>query len=165
MDWSFYKNCILEPAVIYSGSDNQLSKLSETDKTEVATSVQIDFQQSLRNRFALVNTSSVNTLRIRVTLTGVETNTMVLSALTKVTPIGLVSNGIKSFNGEQGRLSGSVTYAVEVYDSASGKLLRAYVTKQYPRAESITSSFGSLDAAEAGAQNGAAILVQQIQLK
>jgi hypothetical protein len=48
---------------------------------------------------------------------------------------------------KQAIFSGSVSYAVEIYDSASNRLLCAYVAKQYPWAET------SLPAAERAPQD------------
>jgi uncharacterized protein DUF3313 len=44
---------------------------------------------------------------------------------------------------KQAIFSGSVSYAVEIYDSASNRLLCAYVAKQYPWAENLFASFGT----------------------
>jgi hypothetical protein len=49
-----------------------------------------------------------------------------------------------------------------VYDSASGRLLRAYVTKQYPNAMNLPAAFGSLSAARTGMDKGAEALVEQL---
>jgi len=102
-------------------------------------------------------------LRVRATLTGVETSTPVISTLTKIVPIGLVVNSVQSVRDKQAAFTGSVSYAVEVYDSTSGKLLRAYVAKQYPFAENVSASFGTLDASRSGIRSGADELVVQLQ--
>ncbi len=78
-----------------------------------------------------------NTLRVRVTLTGIGTNTSGLAPMLKLFSLGLLINTVDTVQDRQGPLSGSVSFAVEIYDSASNRLLRAYVSKEYPAAENI----------------------------
>ncbi|KAF0223158.1 MAG: hypothetical protein FD176_2129 [Rhodospirillaceae bacterium] len=85
-----------------------------------------------------------------------------VSTLTKVTPVTLVINVVQTVRDKPGPFSGTVSYAVELYDSTSNRPLRAYVTKQYPWAENIAASFGTLDASKAGIRNGAELLLAQL---
>ena len=57
-------------------------------------------------------------------------------------------------------LSGSVSYVVEIFDSQN-RLLRAYVAKEYPSAENLAPSFGTLAATKAGVREGADNLINQ----
>jgi hypothetical protein len=59
-------------------------------------------------------------------------------------------------------MTGSVNYAVEIYDAQSNRLLSAYVTKQYPNAMNIGSSFTTMDASKVGIRKGADALVEQV---
>ena len=70
--------------------------------------------------------------------------------------------GVQSVRGGQGAFSGSVSYAVEVYDSGNGRLLKAYVSKQYPNLMNLVAAFGSLGAAKTGIDKGADALVEQL---
>ena len=108
------------------------------------------------------STPGSTTLRIHLTLTGIETNTPVLSSLTKIAPVNLVINVVQTARDKQAIFTGSVSYAVEIYDSASNQLLRAYVSKQYPFAENLFASFGTSDASRAGIRNGAKDLMAQL---
>ena len=47
-------------------------------------------------------------------------------------------------------LSGSVSYAVEIYDAATNRLLNAYEAKQYPTAMNVNASFGASGASKVG---------------
>ncbi|HKX41855.1 MAG TPA: DUF3313 family protein, partial [Burkholderiaceae bacterium] len=58
--------------------------------------------------------------------------------------------------------TGSVTYAVEVFDATSNALLEAYITKQYPSPMNIGASLGTLDASMTGIRKGAEELVAQL---
>ena len=51
---------------------------------------------------------------------------------------------------------------MEVRDSESSKLLKAFVEKQYPVAENVTVSLLPLDATRAGIRNGADDLIAEL---
>jgi Protein of unknown function (DUF3313) len=161
-DWHKYAAVIVDPVTVYSGPDQQFGNTSDADKTVLAAYMQKEFAEALKPKFALVTELGPTTLRIHVTLTGVETSTPVLSSLTKIAPINLMVNVVQTARDKQAIFTGSVSYAVEVYDSASNQLLRAYVAKQYPFAENLFASFGTSDASRAGIRNGAKDLVAQL---
>lgn len=62
---------------------------------------------------------------------------------------------------KEGLLTGSVSYAVEIYDATDNRLLSAYVTKQYPNALNAGASFGALSASKVGIRKGADALLAQ----
>ncbi|WP_036839894.1 DUF3313 domain-containing protein [Pleomorphomonas oryzae] len=161
-DWSQYSAFLLDPVLIYSGPDGQFGNVSDEDKRALASYIQEQFAGALKAKFAAATTPSANTLRIRVTLTGVEANVPILGTVSKVVPAGAVMNTVQTARDKQGLLSGSVSYAVEIYDSTSNRLLRAYISKQYPWAVNVFASFGPLDAARAGIRMGADDLVLQL---
>jgi len=162
-DWSRYTAATLEPVVIYQGPDAQFDDADASDRQALAGYMQSVFGEALRERFKTPVSTPAQTLRVRVTLTGLETNTPVLSTVTKVLPIGLVRNTANSVSGGQSHNGGSVSYAVEIYDAGTQELLRAYVSKRYPMAMDIGASMGTLAAAQAGAREGAEDLVSQLQ--
>jgi hypothetical protein len=162
-DWSKFTGVILDPVSVYSGPDQQFGNTSETDKRGLADYMQAQFAQALKTSYALVTAPGPNILRIHVTLTGVEATTRGLSPVTKIVPVGLIINAVQTARDKQGAFTGSVSYAVEIEDSASHRLLRAYVSKQYPAAENIAASFGKLDAAETGIRKGAQALLTQLR--
>jgi len=55
-----------------------------------------------------------------------------------------------------------VSYAVEVYDATTNRLLHAYVEKQYPNAMNVGATLGSLSAAKTGIRKGADELVAKL---
>lgn len=163
VDWSRYDAVILDPITIYEGPDHQFGDLSQDDKADLAAYAQTSFAAALKTRYAVTDAPNPGALRVHVTLTGCETNMPVLSTLTKISPVGLVINTVQTARNKQGTGSGSISYAIEIYDSAADRLLRAYVSKQYPFAENIAASFGSLDAARAGIRNGSEDLIGQLR--
>jgi Protein of unknown function (DUF3313) len=161
-DWHKYNAVIVDPVIVYSGPDQQFWNTSDADKPVLAAYMQQQFAEALKPKFALVTEPGPTTLRVHLTLTGLETNTPVLSSLTKILPVNAIINVVQTARDKQAIFSGSVSYAVEIYDSASNQLLRAYVAKQYPFAENLFASFGTSAASRAGIRNGAKDLVAQI---
>lgn len=122
--------------------------------TAPAHYAQGEFAQALATRYAPASVPGPTTLRIQVTLTGLETNKALLATFTKVDLLGSVVNTVRTVQGAQGSFDGSVSYAVEIYDSVSNRPLRAYVSKQYPVAENVGATFGALSAAKVGNSQG-----------
>jgi len=162
-DWSRYHSVLLDPVVIYRGADQQFGKLSENDKAELARYMQLQFTQALQSRYAIVAATSSSTLRIHVTLTGAETTVPILATVKQLMPLGALVNTVRSAVDKPSRSMGSISYAVEIYDGISNRLLRAYVSKQYPAAEDIPASVGALSASEIAIRKGAKSLLAELQ--
>jgi CRP-like cAMP-binding protein len=163
VDWRTYNKVIIEPVVIYRGPDQQFADMSEEDKVSLASYMQTRFTEKLGRRFTLVNQRGPNTVRVRLTLTGAVANTPVLGTLSRFDLAGAVYNGVQAARDGEGSMTGSVIYAVEIFDAATSRLLGAFVSKQYPSPLNIKASVGSLAAAEAGLDKGADTLVAQLK--
>lgn len=163
VDWRAYNKVIIEPVVIYRGPDQQFGDISEQDKASLASYMQTRFAEKLRNRFALTSHRAPNTLRVRLTLTGAVANTPVLGTLSRFDLAGAVYNGVQAARDGEGTMTGSVMYAVEIFDAATSRLLGAFVSKQYPNPYNIKASVGQLAAAEAGIDKGAEALAAQLR--
>ncbi|MBR0932485.1 DUF3313 domain-containing protein [Bradyrhizobium jicamae] len=163
VDWRSYTRAILDPVVIYRGRDHQFGDMSDSDKAELAAHMQTSFRTKLAGRFTMVDSRGPNTIRVRLTLTGAVTNTPVLGTLSRFDMAGAVYNGVQAARGGEGTMTGSVIYAVEIFDASTGRLLSAYVTKQYPDAYDIRASIGPLAASFAGIDKGAESLATQFR--
>ena len=163
VDWRAYSKAMVDPVTIYRGPDNQFGDMPETDKDALAHYMQAQFVEKLASRFQITDQPDARTLRIRLTMTGADTTTPVLGALLHFDIAGGIYNGVQSIRGGEGLLTGWVTYAVEVFDARTHRLLKAYVTKQYPNSMNIGASFGSLAAAETGIKKGAYSLLEQLR--
>ncbi|MFE0758640.1 DUF3313 domain-containing protein [Inquilinus sp. NPDC058860] len=163
VDWRSYSRIIVDPVAIYRGRDAQFGDMSEEDKAELARTMQARFAEKLKSRFALAGDPAPGTLRLRLTLTGASTSTPVLSTFSRVDIGGGLYNGVQAVRGGEGLFTGSVIYAAEIYDAPTGRLLNAFVSKQYPGSMNIGATFGSLDAAKTGIDKGADALVAQLQ--
>jgi hypothetical protein len=161
-DLARYTRMIVDPVAIYNGPDQQFGSLSVADRTLVASYMRDEFAAAAGKRFTPTDTASADTLRLKVTLTGVETNVPVLSTITKLAPAPTLLNLIQTTRGKEGTFAGSVSFEVQAYDSTTNRLLEAYVSKQYPFAENILTSVGALTATRAGVRNGADALVPEL---
>jgi hypothetical protein len=160
VDWRRYTNLIIDPVQIYAGQDSQFEKVSDSDKTTLAQYMGDTFGEQLRQRFTMVSDPATPaTLRLRLTLTGAKKTTALASTFTRFDLAGTPYNLVQSMRGGQGTFTGSVSYAVEIYDAATGHLLYAYVEKQYPNAMNIGATIGALSASKTGIRKGADELV------
>ncbi len=162
-NWSGYSAIVMEPVVVYRGPDHQFGDLSDADKQELARYMGATFRKALGQRFRLVSGAGPNTLKLRLTLAGADTNTAVASTVTRFDLAGMPYNVVQSIRGKEGVLMGSVSYSVEIYDATNNQLLKAFVTKQYPNAMNVGATFGSLSAAKTGIDKGAEALVAQLK--
>src|SRR5262249_61135508 len=70
-------------------------------------------------------------------------------------PGGVEVNGKKTFRGLHGTACGAATYAIEIADAATDRLLMAYIANESAAPLDVTASLGYLDAARAGVRRGA----------
>lgn len=161
--WSRYTQVLLDPVVVYQGSDNQFGDMKGADRDELAGYMGKTFSKELATRFQLAKQPGPDTLRVKLTLTGAEKTKPLVGQFMHFDLAGNLYNGVQSVRGGQGAFSGSVSYAVEIYDSSNGRLLKAYVSKQYPNAMNLPAAFGSLGAAKTGLDKGADALVAQLR--
>lgn len=163
VDWHAYSKVMVDPVAIYSGADNQFGSISDEDRRVLTEYLHRTFASRLATRFESVTHPGPGTLRVRLTLTGAEKTTPFLGQFTHIDIGGNLYNGVEAIRGGQSLFGGSVSYAVEIYDASSSKLLKVYVTKQYPNAMNLTASFGSLGAAKTGVDKGADALLAQLR--
>ncbi len=154
-DLSAFSRFSLDPVAIYRGSDNQFEDISEEDKTELAKYMKARFAEKLAGLSERGARSSPESLRIRLTLTGARENTPVLSTLSRFDLLGGPYNAVQAVRGKEGALTGSVSFAVEIYAASTNELLAAYVSKQYPNAWNLGAGMGALSASRTGIDKGA----------
>jgi hypothetical protein len=157
-----YSKVQIDPVVIYSGPDSQFGSVPQEDRKSVAAYMQQKFAAALSSRYQIVTVPEPGTLRLHLTLTGIETGVPVLSTISHLTPAGLVINTGLEATDRNGTFFGAVSYAAELYDAQNGKLLYAYVTRQTPDALDVTASLGTLAAAREGVRIGATHLRNEL---
>lgn len=162
VDWAHYRHIIVEPVAIYSGADNQFGKMADSDRKQLASYMEEQFTEKLGTVFDLAHKSAPDTLRLQLTLTGAATTKPVLGTFSRFDLVGAPYNAVQSLRGREGTMTGSVIYVVEIFDASNGRLLRAFVTKQYPGAMNIKASFGAMRASMTGIRKGAEELAEQL---
>lgn len=163
VDWTRYRAALIEPVSIYRGPDAQFEDVPEQDKRMLADYMQQQFGMAIGQRWQRATTAERDSLRVRITLTGAKPSKRVLGTFMKVDLGGGSYNAVQAARGKEGAFSGSVSYAVEIFDAQSNRLLAAYVEKQYPSAMNIKASLGAYDAAKAGIRKGAEQLVKGME--
>ncbi|CAD2250034.1 DUF3313 domain-containing protein [Xanthomonas arboricola] len=163
VDWTRYRAALVEPVSIYRGPDAQFEDVPEQDKRMLADYMQQEFGNAIGQRWQRATVADRGTLRVRISLTGAKPSKRVLGTFMKVDLGGGSYNAVQAARGKEGAFSGSVSYAVEIFDAQSNRLLAAYVEKQYPSAMNIKASLGAYDAARAGIRKGAEQLVKGME--
>lgn len=163
VDWRRYQSIIVDPVAVYGGADGQFEDLTDAEKTELADYMRSSFESALGKRFRIVHSPAPDTLRLALTLTGAKSNTAVVSTVTRFDLVGGPINAVQSIRGKEGVFIGSVSYAAEIRDAQDNRLVKAFVTKQYPNALNVGATFGRLAAARTGVDKGADALVEQLQ--
>lgn len=158
-----YRAVIFEPVTVYQGADAQLSALTPEHVQALATYMQSQFQQALSTRFYPATAVGPSVLRLHITLTGASRSVAVVATAGQIVPVGAVLGALRGARDKPRKTLGSVTYAVEVYDSSTNRLLRAFVVYEYPRPEDVRASVGPLGSSEASVRRGASLLVSQLQ--
>jgi Protein of unknown function (DUF3313) len=162
-DLRHYANLTLEPVTIYTGADSQFGSVPAESRSTIADYMQQQFSTELGKRVQIVETpSEPSTARLHLTLTGIETSTPVVSTLSHVVPVGFLVNAGLGASKHGGTFFGSVSYAAEIYDAATGELIYASVSRRTPSALDIGSSIGRLDATKKGVRLGAQDLREKL---
>jgi hypothetical protein len=157
-----YASLMIDPVTVYTGKDSQFGSVTDEGRRAIAEYMRQQFTAVLGKKFQIATAANSGTLRLHLTLTGLETSTPVLSAVSHVMPAGLLVNAGFQVAGHKGTFLGSVSQAVEIYDAETGELLYASVSKETAHALDLTASFGRLDAARAGVRLGARHLCDKL---
>jgi len=153
---------MIAPVSIYDGTDTDWGNTSQADRTEIANCLQQTYTKAIGQSMHIVHTPGPRTLLLHMQLVGVESNVPGLSTVSRIAPAGLVLNIANQASTSPGSFSGSVTYAMMLYDSTSNTLLAAAVNKKYPDALNIGATLSTVRAAEAGIDQGAAVVGKTI---
>lgn len=162
VNWRRYYKVILDPVEIYDGPDAQFPKVSQEDREQLAQYMEDQFNAELAKDFEIVDRPERAALHIHLTLTGAAPSKAVLGPLSRFDIAGGPYNAFQGIRGKEGTMTGSVIYAVEIYDSSTNKLLLAEVAKQYPGAMNVGAAMGALKAPMAGIRKGARELREKL---
>jgi hypothetical protein len=127
-----YRTLIVDPTAVYDGPDAQFDGIDTADRYQTASVVTDALREELAKSFPAPAKPQADTLRLKVTILGATKTKGGIATATRVTPVGFGLSAIKSALGKPGTLTGSVLFAVELYDAKTNQLLLAAVRRRTP---------------------------------
>ena len=148
-----YRTVMVADTKVYQGPDAQFEGIEPADRAKFAAIVTDELRSEIAKSFPAPAKPQADTLRIQVTLLGGEKTKGGVATATRVTPIGLGLSAVKSALGKQGTLTGSLLYAVEVYDAQTNELLLAAVRRRTPDPLDVPATLSTTDTVKAVARD------------
>lgn len=148
-----YRTVMVADTKVYQGPDAQFEGIEPADRTKFAAIVTDELRSEIAKSFPAPAKAQDDTLRIQVTLLGGEKTKGGVATATRVTPIGLGLSAVKSALGKPGTLTGSLLYAVEVYDAKTNELLLAAVRRRTPDPLDVPATLSTTDTVKAVARD------------
>lgn len=127
-----YRTLIVDPATVYQGPDAQFDGIDPADRYKAASVITDALRQELVKTFPSPATPQADTMRLKVSILGATKTKGGIATATRVTPMGFGLSALKSALGKPGTFTGSVLFAVELYDARTNQLLLAAVRRRTP---------------------------------
>ena len=127
-----YRTVIVDPTTVYQGPDAQFDGVDPADRNQYAATITAELRQEIAKTFPAPSRPQADTLRLRVTILGATKTKGGIATATRVTPVGFGLSALKSALGKGGSFTGSILYAVELYDARTNELLLAAVRRRTP---------------------------------
>jgi len=143
--FSKYRTVIVEPATVYQGPDAQFEDIDKADRTKFAAIITDELRSELAKTFPSPAKPQADTLRLRLTVLGAQKTEGGIATATRVTPFGFATSAVKSALGKKGTLTGSVLFAVELYDARTNELLLAAVRRRTPDPLDVPATLSTTD--------------------
>jgi len=147
-----YRTLIVDPTVVYRGPDAQFEGIEPADRAKFADMITQELRQELAKSFPVPARPQADTMRLKVTLLGAQKTIGGVATATRVTPFGFATSAVKSALGKKGSMTGSVLYAVELYDARTNELLLAAVRRRTPDPLDVPATFGTTETVKAVAR-------------
>jgi hypothetical protein len=147
-----YRTVIVDQTVVYTGPDAQFNGVEPADRSRFAAIVTDELRSELAKSFPAPARPQADTMRLRVTLLGATKTKGWLATATRVTPLGFATSALKSVAGRKGTFTGSLLYAVEVFDARTNELLIAAVRRRTPDPLDIPATLSTTDTVKAVAR-------------
>jgi hypothetical protein len=158
-----YQSVIVDPTTVYDGADAQFEGIDAADRYKFATIVTEALRSEIGKSFPGAAKAPADTLRIHTTLLGAEKTTGGVATATRVTPLGFATSALKSALGKSGSFTGSVLYAVEVYDARTGELLLAAVRRRTPDPLDVPATLSTTNTIKAIARDFASAARKRLE--
>lgn len=147
-----YRTVIVDPTTVYQGPDAQFDGVDPADRQKYAGIVTNELRSEIAKSFPAPAKPQADTLRLRVTILGATKTKGGVATATRVTPIGFGLSALKSAMGKKGTLTGSLLYAVELYDARTNELLLAAVRRRTPDPLDVPATLSQTDTVKAVAR-------------
>lgn len=158
-----YDSLLIQPTAVYAGPDAQFGAIPPPEREKYAGIVTTALQGQLAQVFPLVEKATARTIVLRVTLLGAQPTRGGVATATRLTTFGIATSAIKSVRGKPGTMTGSVLFAVEVFDGVSNELLAAAVRREHPDALDIPATLSTTDTVKAVARDFADQLRERLE--
>jgi hypothetical protein len=162
-DFRRYKNVIVEPTAVYAGPDAQFGDITQADRAAYAQILTSAVQSEIGKVYPRSGAGLGNTLRVQMSLLGAKKTIGGVATATRITPIGFGLSAAKSLLGKRGTFTGSVLFAVEVYDAKTNELLLSAVRRRTPDPLDIPATLSTTNTVKAVARDFAVSARQRLQ--
>jgi Protein of unknown function (DUF3313) len=147
-----YRRFMVLPGEVYQGREADFGSADAGRRQRYAAILTEELRNVLGERYQLVGAAGPDVLALKPTLIGVEPTVGGLATATRVIPVGAIANLAKGAAGGSGTFTGSLTVAIEAFDSSSRELVAAAVRTQAPAVFDIQSTFSTEDTVRASAR-------------
>jgi hypothetical protein len=161
-DLSSYTAVLVRPTVVSKSAAAQFDGIPLEQRRQFAGLVTNALQTELATSFDVAGKRSPHTLAIQVTILGAKKTTGGVATATRVLPIGLATNVLKSLAGKKGTLTGSLLVEVEFTNAASGELLAAAIRRRTPDPLDVPATLSTTDTVKAIARDMARTIRQKL---
>ena len=148
-----YRTVMVAATKVYQGPDAQFEGITPEDRAKYAQIITQELRSELAESFPAPATPQADTLRLQVTLLGGSKTQGGIATATRVTPFGFAASAVKSALGKSGTMTGSVLYAVELYDAKTNELLLAAVRRRTPDPLDVPATLSTSDTVKAVARD------------
>jgi hypothetical protein len=147
-----YRSLIVDPTTVYQGPDAQFEDIDYAARSKFAAIITEEMRLELAKSFPAPARPQADTMRMKITMLGAQKTVGGLATATRVTPLGFATSALKSALGKKGSLTGSVLYAVELYDARTNELLLAAVRRRTPDPLDVPATLSTTDTVKAVAR-------------
>ena len=147
-----YRTVMVDNTTVYRGPDAQFDGIDPADREKYAGIITQELRSEIAKTFPTPARPQADTLRLKVTILGATKTKGGLATATRVTPLGFATSALKSAVGRKGSFTGSLLYAVELYDARTNELLLAAVRRRTPDPLDVPATLSTTDTVKAVAR-------------
>jgi len=144
-----YRTVMIADTIVYRGPDAQFEGVEPADRAKFASMITQELRSEMAKSFPTPARAQADTLRLQVTILGATKTKGGLATATRVTPFGFATSALKSALGKTGTLTGSILYAVELYDARTNELMLAAVRRRTPDPLDVPATISTTETVKA----------------